>query len=190
VSDVTRVIEAVQHGDAKAADELLPLVYEELRKLAGSKMANEAAGNTLQPTALVHEAWLRLVGRDNPKFAGRGHFFAAAAEAMRRILIDRARSKQARRHGGGQQRLDVDEVEIAAPMQEDELLAVNEALDRFSQHAPQKAELVKLRYFAGFGLKEAGQVLGISEPTAVRWWTYSKTWLYQAIRETRGPAKG
>ena len=109
---------------------------------------------------------------------------------MRRILIDRARSKQARRHGGGQQRLDVDEVEIAAPMQEDELLAVNEALDRFSQHAPQKAELVKLRYFAGFGLKEAGQVLGISEPTAVRWWTYSKTWLYQAIQETRGQAKG
>jgi RNA polymerase sigma factor (TIGR02999 family) len=190
MSEFTRILNAAQVGDAKAQDDLLPLVYNELRKLAARKMAHESGTQTLQPTALVHEAWLRLGGDEQPTWENRTHFFCAAAEAMRRILIDRARSKQARRHGGDQQRLNVDEVEIAAPMHEDELLAINEALDRFSRHAPQKAELVKLRYFAGLGLKEAGQVLGISEPTAVRWWTYSKTWLYQAIQETRGPAKG
>jgi RNA polymerase sigma factor (TIGR02999 family) len=190
MSDLTKILHATAQGDSSAARKLLPLVYDELRQLAARKMARESGTQTLQPTALVHEAWLRLGGDEQPTWENRIHFFCAAAEAMRRILIDRARSKQAVRHGGGQQRLDVDEVEIAAPMQEDELLAVNEALDRFSQHAPQKAELVKLRYFAGLGLKEAGQVLGISEPTAVRWWTYSKTWLYQAIQETRGPAKG
>src|SRR5207253_2895064 len=140
------------------ASKLLPLVYDELRQLAARKMTRESCAQTLQPTALVHEAWLRLGGDEQPTWENRTHFFCAAAEAMRRILIDRARRKQAVRHGGGQQRLDVDEVEIAAPMKDDELLAVNEALDRFSQHAPQKAELVKLRYFAGFGLKEAGQV--------------------------------
>src|SRR6267154_1878344 len=123
VSDVTRVIEAIQHGDPKAADELLPLVYEELRKLAASKMANEAAGNTLQPTALVHEAWLRLVGNDNPKFAGRAHFFAAAAEAMRRILIDRARRKRAVRHGGGQVRVDIQQIDLPCAEADDQLLA-------------------------------------------------------------------
>ena len=190
MSEFTRILNAAQVGDAKAQDDLLPLVYNELRQLAARKMAHESGTQTLQPTALGHEAWLRLGGDEQPTWENRTHFFCAAAEAMRRILIDRARSKQARRHGGGQQRLDVDEVEIAAPMQEDELLAVNEALDRFSQHAPQKAEFVKLRYFAGMGLKEAGQVLGISEPTAVRWWTYSKTWLYQAIQQSRRPSKG
>jgi len=190
MSELTKILHATAQGDSSAARKLLPLVYDELRQLAACKMTRESCAQTLQPTALVHEAWLRLGGDEQPTWENRTHFFCAAAEAMRRILIDRARSKQARRHGGGQQRLDVDEVEIAAPMQDDELLAVNEALDRFSQHAPQKAELVKLRYFAGFGLKEAGQVLGISEPTAVRWWTYSKTWLYQAIQKTRGPAKG
>ena len=166
------------------------MVYAQLRHLAARKMAQEFGTQTLQPSALVHEAWLRLGGDEQPAWENRNHFFCAAAEAMRRILIDRARSKQARRHGGGQERLDIDEVEIAAPMKDDELLALNEALDRFSQHAPQKAELVKLRYFAGLGLKEAGQVLGISEATAVRWWTYAKTWLYEAIQEARGPAKG
>ena len=174
--ELAKILHATAQGDSSAARKLLPLVYDELRQLAARKMTQESSDQTLQPTALVHEAWLRLGGDEQPTWENRTHFFCAAAEAMRRILIDRARSKQARRHGGGQQRLDVDEVEIAAPMQEDELLAVNEALDRFSQHAPQKAELVKLRYFAGFGLKEAGQVLGISEPTAVRWWTYSRTW--------------
>ena len=190
MSEFTRILNAAQIGDEKAQDDLLPLVYNELRQLAARKMTQESGTQTLQPTALVHEAWLRLGGDEQPTWENRTHFFCAAAEAMRRILIDRARSKQARRHGGGQERLDIDEVEIAAPMKDDELLAVNEALERFSQHAPQKAELVKLRYFAGFGLKEAGQVLGISEPTAVRWWAYSKTWLYQAIQETRGPGKG
>jgi RNA polymerase sigma factor (TIGR02999 family) len=190
MSELTRILHATAHGDSSAASKLLPLVYDELRQLAARKMTQESANQTLQPTALVHEAWLRLGGDEQPTWENRTHFFCAAAEAMRRILIDRARSKQARRHGGGQQRLDVDEVEIAAPMQEDELLAVNEALERFTQHAPQKAELVKLRYFAGMGLKEASQVLGVSEPTAVRWWTYSKTWLYQAIRESKNRAIG
>jgi RNA polymerase sigma factor (TIGR02999 family) len=184
MSELTRILEAATRGNSSAASKLLPMVYDELRQLAARKMAREPGTQTLQPTALVHEAWLRLGGDAQPTWENRTHFFCAAAEAMRRVLIDRARSKQARRHGGGQERLDVAELEIAAPMRDEELLAVNEALDRFSQHAPQKAELVKLRYFAGLGLKEAGQVLGISEPTAVRWWTYSKTWLYQAIRET------
>ncbi len=189
MSELTLILQATARGEPEAA-RLLLLVYEELRQLAARKMAQESGAQTLQPTSLVHEAWLRLGGDAQPTWQNRTHFFCAAAEAMRRILIDRARSKQARRNGGGQQRCDVEEVEIAAPCQGDELLAVNEALERFSQHAPQKAELVKLRYFAGLGLKQAGLVLGISEPTAVRWWTYSKTWLYQAIQETRGPAKG
>jgi RNA polymerase sigma factor (TIGR02999 family) len=188
MSELTRILQATANGEPEAA-RLLPLVYDELRELAARKMARESGTQTLQPTALVHEAWLRLGGDEQPTWQNRTHFFCAAAEAMRRILIDRARRKQAVRHGGRQQRLDVDDVEIAAPMQEDELLAINEALDQFSQYAPQKAELVKLRYFAGMGLKEAGQVLGISEPTAVRWWTYSKTWLYQAIKENETSPK-
>jgi len=190
MSEFTRILNAAQVGDAKAQDNLLPLVYNELRHLAARKMAHESGTQTLQPTALVHEAWLRLGGDEQPTWENRTHFFCAAAEAMRRILIDRARRKQAVRHGGGQTRCDLEEVEIAAPSQDNELLALNEALDRFAAKEPRKAELVKLRYFAGMGLKEAGQVLGISEPTAVRWWTYSKTWLYQAIQETGGPAKG
>ena len=181
MSEPKRTFTAPALGDGLAADRLLALFYDELRHLAARKMALETGTQTLQPTAMVHEAWLRLGGDEQPDWQNRTHFFCAAAEAMRRILIDRARRKQARRHGGGQERLDVDEIEIAAPLKDDELLAVNEALDRFSQHAPQKAELVKLRYFAGMGLKEAGQVLGVSEPTAVRWWVYAKTWLYNAI---------
>ncbi len=184
MSQLTRILQARERGDPAGA-RLLPLVYDELRQLATRKMGRESGTQTLQPTALVHEAWLRLGGDKQPTWENRTHFFCAAAEAMRRILIDRARSKQARRHGGGQQRMDIEEIEIAAPLKDDELLAVNEVLEQFSRHAPQKAELVKLRYFAGMGLKEAGQVLGISEPTAVRWWTYSKTWLYQAIQNSR-----
>lgn len=190
MSELTRILHATAQGDSQAASRLLPLVYDELRQLAARKMARESATQTLQPTALVHEAWLRLGGDEQPAWENRAHFFCAAAEAMRRILIDRARSKQARRHGGGQKRLALDEVEIAAPVKDDELLAVNEVLDRFAAREPQKAELIKLRYFGGMGLKEAGQVLGISEPTAVRWWTYSKTWLYQAIQESREPSRG
>ncbi len=181
MSDVTRVIEAVQRGDPKAADELLPLVYEELRKLAASKMANEAAGNTLQPTALVHEAWLRLVGRDNPKFGGRAHFFAAAAEAMRRILIDRARSKRALRHGGGQVRVDIEQLDVASPDADDQLLAINDALDKLAKQDPIEAELVKLRYFAGLTVEEAATLLDISPRTARNYWAHARTWLYHEI---------
>src|SRR5512147_958301 len=147
MSDVTRILNRAQEGDPKAADQLLPLVYEELRRLAAHKMANEAAGQTLQPTALVHEAWLRLVGNQNQRWEGRAHFFAAAAEAMRRILIDRARRKRAVRHGGAQQRVDLVEMDLASPDTEDQLLAVNEALDKLAVQHKTEAELVKLRYF-------------------------------------------
>jgi RNA polymerase sigma factor (TIGR02999 family) len=181
VSDVTRVIEAIEQGDPKAADELLPLVYEELRRLAALRMANEAAGNTLQPTALVHEAWLRLVGPNNPKFAGRAHFFAAAAEAMRRILIDRARRKRALRHGGGRERVDIQQIELASPDSDDQLLAVNEALDKLAAQDPIEAELVKLRYFAGLTVDEAAELLDISPRTARNYWAHARTWLYHEI---------
>ncbi len=181
VSDVTRVIEAVQRGDPNAADELLPLVYEELRKLAASKMSNEAAGNTLQPTALVHEAWMRLVGNDNPKFAGRAHFFAAAAEAMRRILIDRARRKSALRHGGGRVRVDIQQLDLASPDADDQLLAVNEALDKLAARDPIEANLVKLRYFVGLTVEEAAGMPDISPRTARNYWAHARTWLYHEI---------
>ena len=146
IRSFTQVLEVVQRGDPTAASELLPLVYGELRKLAASNMANEAAGHTLQPTALVHEAWLRLVGQDNPKFTGRSHFFAAAAEAMRRILIDQARRKRALRHGGDQQRVNIEETDVAAPVTDDQLLALNDALDTLAAQDPIEAQLVKLRY--------------------------------------------
>jgi RNA polymerase sigma factor (TIGR02999 family) len=185
VSDVTRMIEAIQNGNPKAADELLPLVYVELRKLAASKMANEAAGNTLQPTALVHEAWLRLVGNDNPKFAGRAHFFAAAAEAMRRILVDRARRKRAQRHGGGQRRVDFGQAELVAVSNDEQLLAVNEALDKLATVDKLEAELVKLRYFVGLTLDEAADVLGISARTADNYWAHARAWLFNEIKSQR-----
>jgi RNA polymerase sigma factor (TIGR02999 family) len=182
MSEVTRILQSMESGDAQAADELLPLVYGELRKLAASKMANESPNQTLQPTALVHEAWLRLTGNENVKWNGRAHFFGAAAEAMRRILIDNARRKSAMRHGGGQQRLDADEIEIAAPAKDDELLAINDALEEFTKIDKQKAELVKLRYFVGLKIEESAEVLGISVPTATRWWNYSRVWLYEKIQ--------
>jgi RNA polymerase sigma factor (TIGR02999 family) len=181
VTDFTRVLNALEHGDSKADDELLPLVYQELRKLATCKMANEAPGQTLQPTALVHEAWLRLAGQENQTWDSRAHFFGAAAEAMRRILIDNARRKKALRHGGGQVRLEVEELELAAPAPDDQLLAINEALDKFAALDPSKAELVKLRYFAGLTIEEASGVLRISEATAKRWWVYARAWLYSEI---------
>ena len=174
-------MEAAQRGDPKAADQLLPLVYEELRKLAASKMANEAAGNTLQPTALVHEAWLRLVGNDNPQFAGRAQFFAAAAEAMRRILIDRARSKRAIRHGGGQVKIDLESIDPPTPDADDQLLAINDALEKLAAKDPVEAELVKLRYFVGLTVEEAATLLDISPRTARNYWTHARTWLYQEI---------
>jgi len=184
VSDVTRILQSIESGNAQAADELLPLVYEELRKLAAFRMANESPNQTLQPTALVHEAWLRLTGKDDVKWQGRAHFFGAAAEAMRRILIDKARRKHALRHGGGQQRLDVDDIEIAAPAKEQELLAMDEALERFAAVDKQKAELVKLRYFIGLTLDESARILGISVPTAKRWWSYGRAWLYREIQSS------
>ncbi len=189
-SDVTRILRSMESGDAKAGDELLPLVYEELRKLAAYKMANEAAGQTLQPTALVHEAWLRLAGDKSVKWESRAHFFGAAAEAMRRILIDNARRKRALRRGGTRQRLDIEHIEIAAEAKDGELLAANEALERFATVDPRKAELVKLRYFAGMSFEEAARILGISIPTAKRWWSYSRAWLFNEIRGARLGAGG
>jgi RNA polymerase sigma factor (TIGR02999 family) len=184
MTDVTRILRSVESGDAKAADELLPLVYQELRKLATYKMVNEAPDHTLQPTALVHEAWLRLVGAEQQTWQNRAHFFGAAAEAMRRILIDRARRKRAMRHGGGQQRVDVDHIEIAAPAEDDQLLAINDALDRLATHDKQKADLVKLRYFVGMTIEEAAQILAISDPTAKRYWAYARAWLYTEIERS------
>ena len=180
MDDINHLLDTLQEGDPVAADQLLVLVYSELRRLAAAKMSREAPGQTLQPTALVHEAWLRL-GGDGQRWENRAHFFGAAAEAMRRILIDRARRKLAARHGGGQQRLDVDEIEIAAPARDDELLAVHEALDALAAHDTRKAELVKLRYFAGLSIDEAAGVLGISAPTAKRDWTYARAWLFREI---------
>jgi RNA polymerase sigma factor (TIGR02999 family) len=183
---VTQVLQAVGAGEEHAAEKLLPLVYEELRKLAAHRMANEAAGHTLQPTALVHEAWLRLVDRTNPSFESRAHFFAAAAEAMRRILIDKARRKRALRHGGNQQHADLEGVlEVAAPADDDQLLAVNEALDNLARRNQPEAELVKLRYFVGLTLEEAAEVLGISARTADNYWAHARAWLYREIKAQR-----
>ena len=184
MSEVTQVLHRAQDGDPKAAQDLLPLVYQELRRLAAQKMAHEAAGHTLQPTALVHEAWLRLTANEDVRWDSRAHFFGAAAEAMRRILIDNARRKQALRHGGKQERLDIDAVEVTEPVPGDDLLAMNEVLERFAAVEAQKAELVKLHYFVGMTLAEAASVLRISEPTAKRWWAYAKAWLLTEIRNS------
>jgi len=181
MSDVTQILGRTQAGDPQAAEELLPLVYAELRRLAAHKMANEAPGQTLQPTALVHEAWLRLVGNQNQKWNGRAHFFGAAAEAMRRILVENGRRKRAVRHGGGQAKLDLQEIELAAPAPDDELLAVNDALEKLAVRDRKKAELVKLRYFVGLTTEEAAEVLGISVPTADRWWNFSRAWLFEEM---------
>lgn len=182
MSDVTRILTAIEQGDPQAADKLLPLVYEELRKLAAHRMANEAAAQTLQPTSLVHEAWLRLVGNQNPKFANRAHFFAAAAEAMRRILIDNARRKRAVRHGGGQQRVDLEKVDLAGASADDQLLAVNDALDKLAAQSKSEAELVKLRYFVGMTLEEAADALGISARTADNYWAHARAWLFHELK--------
>jgi RNA polymerase sigma factor (TIGR02999 family) len=177
MSDVTRILERVEQGDPKAAGELLPLVYEELRRLAAHRLAGEAPGQTLQPTALVHEAWLKLSGAENRNWNGREHFFAAAAEAMRRILVDRARRRLAAKRGAGEAHLDADDMDIPAPAPDDQLLAVNEALTKFAEIDGRKAELVKLRYFVGMTFEEAAQALNIAVPTAKQWWAYSRAWL-------------
>ena len=185
MSDVTRILESIEHGDPKAADQLLPLVYEELRKLAAAKMAHEAPHQTLQPTALVHEAWLRLVGDTNPNFSGRAHFFGAAAEAMRRILIEKGRRKRAMRHGGDHQRVDIEVIDIAGPGDDDELLAVNDALDKLAAIHTVQAEVVKLRCFVGMTNAEAGQALGLTERTAKYYWAHARAWLIREIKAQR-----
>ncbi len=193
MSDLTLILQEIEQGDARAADRLLPLVYGELRKLAAAKMAHEAAGQTLQPTALVHEAWLRLGGSDQPNWQNRAHFFAAAAEAMRRILIDRARRRHALRHGGGLERASADalEHELAPSGPDDaELLDVHEALDALARHDARKAALVKQCYFVGLTLKEAALVLGVSEPTARRDWSYARAWLFNEIKRLRNDSPG
>ena len=182
MSDVTQILGAMQQGDPKAAGELLPLVYQELRHLAAARMMNESPGQTLQPTALVHEVWLKLVGNEQQTWQNRAHFFGAAAEAMRRILIDNARRKRAQKNGGGQQRLDIADLDLAGEAKDDELLAVHEALDQFAAQDKEKAELVKLRYFAGLSFEEVAEVLNISVPTAKRWWAYARASLFQEIK--------
>ena len=182
--DVTRILSKIRTGDPAAARELLPIVYEELRKLAAQRLTQERPGQTLQATALVHEAYLRLVDVEQAqRWDGRGHFFAAAAEAMRRILIDNARRKGRPKHGGGLKRVNLDEAvnvtDPAAPT--DDLLALDEALTRFAVKEPAKAELVKLRFFAGLTIPQAAQALGISEPTAQRYWTFARAWLYSEV---------
>ena len=185
MSEVTQILDSIEQGDPQAADRLLPLVYDELRKLAASKMARELPGQTLQPTALVHEAWLRLAGSDGQAWSNRAHFFAAAAEAMRRILIENARRRKAVRHGGGQVRLDIQEIELAMPAGDDQILAIDEALEKFAALDKKKAELVKLRYFIGMTIEEAARAMGISEATAKRWWEYARAWLHAEIRQER-----
>jgi RNA polymerase sigma factor (TIGR02999 family) len=181
MGDATQLLADAGGGDPKSADKLLDLVYEELRRLATSKMAREAPGQTLQPTALVHEAWLRLVGTKNPNFENRAHFFAAAAEAMRRILIDRARRKLTVRHGGGCERVDVDEQDLALPAADQQLLAMNEALDNLAKEYPLQANVVKLRYFAGMTNEETAEVLNISVTSAKRYWTFARAWIFNEI---------
>jgi RNA polymerase sigma factor (TIGR02999 family) len=191
MGDVTRILADIEQGDPRAAEQLLPLVYDELRRLAAQRMAQESPDQTLEPTALVHEAWLRLVNVDAARpWNGRGHFFGAAAEAMRRILIDQARRKQSQRRGGGLSREPLDDVEIAAPEPSIDLLAVNEALQRFEAVDPLKAELVKLRYFVGLTIPEAADVLGISTTTADRHWAYARAWLHTELKRDEPSSVG
>ena len=178
---MTRLLIAVEQGDPKAAEELLPLVYEELRKLAAAKMAQQPDGQTLQATALVHEAWLRLVDGSNRQYASRRHFFSAAAQAMRHLLIERARRKLRERHGGALQQVDVDDVEIAAPSDDERLIQINTALEELALLAPDKAEVVKLRFFVGLDEKEIAELLNLSPRTVERYWSYAKAWLFERI---------
>jgi RNA polymerase sigma factor (TIGR02999 family) len=181
MSEITRVLEAIEQGDPHAADQLLPLVYDELRQLAAQKLAAEKPGHTLQPTALVHEAYLRVAGPGEPRaYKDRGHFFAAAAAAMRRILIDSARRKQAQKRGGGLQREPLDA--LAAPEPDEELLALDEALEKLAAQDPEKARLVELRYFAGLTGEQAAEVLSISPTTADRHWKFARAWLQNEVR--------
>jgi RNA polymerase sigma factor (TIGR02999 family) len=188
MSDVTRILNAIEQGDPHAAEQLLPLVYEELRQLAAQRMAQEKPGQTLEATALVHEAYLRLVGSDQaPHWNSRGHFFAAAAEAMRRILVDNARRKKALCRGGERQRQDLEVAEPATPAPAEDLLALDEALQKFTALEPAKSEVVKLRYFAGLTMEQIAEVLNISVATAHRYWAYARAWLHHEIRKGEQP---
>jgi RNA polymerase sigma factor (TIGR02999 family) len=184
MNDITRILSAIEVGDSKASEELLQLVYDELRRVAARQLARERPGQTLQATALVHEAFVRLVQGELPQaWNGRRHFFAAAAEAMRRILVERARRKQRLRHGGGRQRIDLEEVDLAFEDPHEDILALDEALVQFAAVEPLKAELVKLRFFAGMEEQEAADVLGISRATAARHWAFARAWLFDRLRD-------
>jgi len=183
MSDITLMLQAIEHGDAQAASQLLTLVYDELRRVAAHKMAHEAPGHTLQPTALVHEAWLHLGGDDQPTWQNRAHFFGAAAEAMRRILVDRARAKQALKRGGDLERVDLDAIELPSPMPDDELLALDEALNRLATVDTRAAEMVKLCFFVGLTQAEAARELGVSLATAERVWGFARAWLLREVKK-------
>jgi len=184
MSDATVLLAAAEQGDSRASDQLLNLVYDELRRLAAYKLGLEAPGQTLQPTALVHEVWLKLVGVGEQQFKNRAHFFAVAAEAMRRILIDRARRRKTHRHGGQYERVELEETGLAAPAEDDQLLAVNDALEKFSLENPIQAQVVKLRYFGGMTNEEIAQALGLSVSTVKTYWTFARAWLFDAIRNS------
>jgi RNA polymerase sigma factor (TIGR02999 family) len=183
--EVTRILDSLEQGNAAGADELLPLIYDELRRLAAAKMANEAPGQTLQPTALVHEAWLRLGADKQPNWQNRGHFFGAAAEAMRRILVENARRKARLRHGGQLQRVDLTSLDIANTSDDEQVLAVSEALDKLAARDPVGAELIKLRFFVGVSQAEAAQLLGLPERTAGRAWAFARAWLHEELKKGR-----
>jgi RNA polymerase sigma factor (TIGR02999 family) len=184
VADITQLLDSAAQGDAKAAEDLLPIVYEELRKLAAHRMAAEMPGQTLQPTALVHEAWLRLVGSaEGQSWNNRGHFFAAAAESMRRILVERARRRHRMKHGGEYQRVDLAQLDVAISEDDGMVLAVNEALEKLGEKDPTGAELIKLRFFAGLPNVEAAAMLGLSERTGKRTWAYARAWLYEELKK-------
>jgi RNA polymerase sigma factor (TIGR02999 family) len=182
MTDVTRILNAIERGDLQAVDDLLPAVYEELRVLAAQKLSKEQPGQTLQATALVHEAYLRLVGGEARNWQGRRHFFAAAAEAMRRILVDNARRKKSLKHGGRHGRVDLGSAEPAAQAPSDDLIALDEALTELAQEDPMKADLVKLRFFAGLSIDQAAHALGISRATAIRHWSFARAWLFNQVR--------
>ena len=181
MTDVTRILNAIEHGNPQAADELLPLIYEELRILATQKLSHEVPGQTLQATALVHEAYIRLVGKDDRNWDNRGHFFTAAAEAMRRILIDIARRKKSQRRGGQRQRVNLDSLKVVSEDSSDGLIELDEAPTRLANQDPEVADLVKLRYFGGLTLEQAAEIKGISRRTAGRYWKYARLWLYREM---------
>lgn len=185
MTDVTRILNAIEQGDAKATDELLPLVYEELRLLAAQKLSREIPGQTLQATALVHEAYIRLVGMECPNWNSRNHFFMAAAEAMRRILIENARRKKSLKYGGNHRRVELEDEATVCGENADDLMALDEALTKLRTEDAMKADLVKLRYFAGLSIDQAAEILGISRATAIRHWSFARAWLFNCIKADR-----